>query len=149
MSQKSCFERLQHHFLGWTIGYGYRPFRVIRWILAFIIVGWMIFGLGNHYGIMTPSKVETYLSSDVKKERKALSPDYPKFSFVIYSIDAFIPVINLHVKDYWQPNANKGDKRFLSFTSGELLRIYLIVHTFAGWILTTVFLIGLTGLIKK
>jgi len=148
-SQMSFFGKQWYRFLDLTIGYGYRPFRALWCMFAIIALGWICFGLGNYHELMTPSKIETYIPPSTIKEEKIFSPNYPKFSFVIYSIDAFIPVIDLNMKNHWLPNANKGGKWFRYFTSGELLRIYLILHTFAGWILTTIFLIGLTGLIKK
>ncbi|MFH0813994.1 MAG: hypothetical protein V2A69_14335 [Pseudomonadota bacterium] len=149
ISQMSFFEKLWHRFLGCTIGYGYRPFCALRWMFAIIVLGWICFGLGNYHELMTPSKTDTYISPSTIKEKIIISPNYPKFSYWIYSIDAFFPVINLNMKNHWLPNAKKGDKYFRYFTSGELLRVYLIIHTFAGWILTTIFLVGLTGLIKK
>ncbi|MFH1081659.1 MAG: hypothetical protein V1766_15595 [Pseudomonadota bacterium] len=153
IAQKSCLGIFWHRFLGWTIGYGYKPFHALYWMFAFIVIGWICFGLGNYYELMTPSKIVTYLAHGTVNEKEVLSPDYPKFNSVldafIYSVDAFIPVIDLNMKKYWLPNASKGDKWFRYVTLGEVLRIYLIFHIFAGWILTTIFLVGLTGLIKK
>jgi hypothetical protein len=61
--------------------------------------------------------------------------------------------VKLKVEEYWIPNANRGPLllRFDSFpllAVGGLFRLYLWLHIIAGWILTTLWVGGLTGLIK-
>jgi hypothetical protein len=86
------------------------------------------------------------------KEGDKPDENYPKFNAFIYSLETFVPFVKLGVGDYWQPNANKGrllpwrEKGFL--TTGGLLRIYFWIHIIAGWILTTLLVGALTGLIK-
>ena len=59
----------------------------------------------------------------------------------MYSVDAFVPIIDLHQEKYWLPDVRKG--------YGWLYRAYLWLHISFGWILTTVLVVGLTGLVKK
>lgn len=87
-----------------------------------------------------------------KKEQGQASEDYPKFNSFMYSLDVFVPLINLHQAEYWLPNANRAQElrklRWLRWRTGGLLCVYLWIHTFAGWILTTLLILALTGLVR-
>jgi hypothetical protein len=50
-------------------------------------------------------------------------------------------VVDLGMAKYWIPDANK--------LWGAVIRCYMWVHISAGWILTTLLIVGLTGLVKK
>ena len=78
--------------------------------------------------------------------------EYQTFNAFIYSLDAFIPIVNLHQQNYWLPDTNKG--RILKILGiqtrwGSLLRIYLWVHICLGWIITSLWVAGLTGLVRR
>ena len=84
------------------------------------------------------------------------SEDYPKFGALVYSLDVFVPLVDLHQATYWLPNAKFGDKLFKSElfgmsmpTSGDLLRLYMWCHILSGWILTTLLFVGLSGFVKR
>ena len=156
-----------YKFFGPMIGYGYKPFDVI-WkgpmgirflgsILFWIILGGLLFWWG-YYGenrIMSPSKTDVYAKSaeDVAKTNAKVHNEYPTFQFIIYSIDAFLPVVDLHQSKYWLPNANKGKvfckTRWFTIRWGGILLFYLWWHIAVGWILSTLFVVGLTGLVPK
>jgi hypothetical protein len=63
-----------------------------------------------------------------------------------------VPLVKLGVGEHWMPNASGGAKlrmyKFSRLTQGSLLRAYFWIHIIAGWILTTLWVGGLTGLIK-
>ena len=70
-----------------------------------------------------------------------------------YSVDVFIPFINLHQREYWLPNANRGPElepglAWARVRWGALLRVYLWFQIVAGWILTTLLVVGVTGLAR-
>ena len=52
-----------------------------------------------------------------------------------------LPIVDLHQEKYWLPDARKD--------YGWLYQAYLWLHIIFGWILTTVLVAGLTGLVKK
>jgi hypothetical protein len=82
----------------------------------------------------------------------SISDDYPMFNAPMYSLDAFLPIIDLHQESKWLPNANKGKEIplfFLKARSGQLLLWYFWVHILAGWILTTLWVAGFTGLVRN
>ncbi len=153
MTQSPFFQRCWHGFLGLTIGYGYRPWRAF-WIgLMVVVLGWLLFGIGFRAGVMSPMKEGGYVS-DSGGENLRLSENYPEPCALVYSLDMFVPLINLHQASYWLPNANREGKLQISEKlrlpiSGSLLRFYLWFHIIMGWILTTLLVVGLTGLIRS
>ena len=141
-TQLTFFEWLWYRVFGPVIGYGYSPFRVV-WIgLIFVVIGYLFFKLGYRKGLITPIPDDPYLSR-ANGRLQRLSSDYPTFNSLIYSLDMFIPLINLHQGNYWLPNTNKRAKlniyeNFKPSISGHFLRIYLWIHIFAGWLLTLI-----------
>lgn len=120
-----------------TIGYGYRSWWALLWIVGFIGFGLLVFGIGYKKGIIVPMEKEAYVSGQVGHLREG----YPKFSALAYSIEMFVPVLDLRIAKYWIPDANK--------LWGVFIRLYMWLHIILGWILTTLLIVGLTGLIKK
>ena len=153
LSQMGVFERLGHRLLGCFIDYGYQPWKAIWWALGIVTLGCVVFGIGFRIGIIGPKQDLTYVSDRSVRGHMSME-NYPKFNSIIYSLDMFVPLIDLHIANYWLPNANKkghwciSEKIKLSI-SGNILRAYLWFHIIAGWIITTLFIVGLTGLIKK
>jgi len=70
----------------------------------------------------------------------------------LYSLDVFLPFVNLHQEHYWWPDADaSGRCRVLSATvncRGSLVLYYLWAQIISGWILSAIFVAGVTGLIK-
>jgi hypothetical protein len=101
-----------------------------------------------------PSKVaKTTLIEFATNEFEAKT-NYPKFQPSFYSLDCFLPIIDLKQKSAWSPNANKGYevvKPSVGFRVrwGGLLRGYLWAHTLLGWALTTLWVAGFTGLVRR
>ncbi|MDY6852134.1 MAG: hypothetical protein SV487_08695, partial [Thermodesulfobacteriota bacterium] len=121
---------------GWTVGYGYRPVRTLGWIAGFIALGCFVFWIGFQADVITPTKKEAYIFEQSGKSSE-VSQRYPGFSALAFSVDTFVPLINLHQADYWLPNT----KRWLYW--------YMCFHIVMGWIFTTLFIMGLTGLIRS
>ena len=78
---------------------------------------------------------------------------YPRFNSIIYSAEMFVPPVKFYQAEYWLPNANRGSLVLpcgcVTLTWGGALRGYLWFHIAAGWFLTTIWVAGLTGVIKK
>jgi hypothetical protein len=60
---------------------------------------------------------------------------------LMYSLDLFLPFIDLHQEDQWWPDETLKQAR--------RLRAYLWCQILLGWILSAIFLAGVTGLIGK
>ena len=70
-----------------------------------------------------------------------MAETYPKFNAFVYSLESFVPLIKLDQSANWAPNANRAWGRFL--------RYYLYLHITAGWVLTTLWVGAVTGLVKS
>jgi hypothetical protein len=136
----SWWGRLTRRILGVTIGHGYRSGRALLWSLAFVIAGALIFGWANARGLMAPSSPEI-LTDPLYRAGGTIPPDYPRFEALFYSLDAFLPIVDLHQESFWLPDAGKP--------FGALVRIYLWIHIAAGWLLSTLFVSGVTGLVRR
>jgi len=152
-TELNFFEKLKHYSLGLSIGYGYRPWRAFLWILGFLALGWLFFESGYRAEIMRRTNELPYLSRESARGNR-MSDDYPKFNSFIYSLDTFVPLVDLRHASYWIADANlKGQlrisQRFGLPISGKWIRYYMWVHIIAGWIFTTLFIGGLSGLIRR
>jgi len=134
-------KRFWRGVLRYTVGHGYRPDWALWWILGFIAVGAFLFELGYREGIMAPASTDVLVQEKYQKYRE-IPKDYPTFSAWAYSIDTFIPFLDLVLEHYWIPNADAG-------WGGVLLRIYLWIHIGFGWLLSSLFLTGVTGIIRR
>jgi hypothetical protein len=136
-------EKVWTWLLRTVIGYGYKISRAFYLAGAVVVFGWavilILMWLGGN-GIMRPTKME--------------SENYAPLNLPMYSLDVFLPVINLRQKDYWWPDANKrcdyeiaghSDK----WACGSFLRVYLWFQVLVGWVLTTLVVAGLTGLVRR
>jgi hypothetical protein len=127
-----------YRVFGKVIGYGYRPGHAFWISVGFVIVGFFLFRFGYKAKLMTHTS------------EKTTGGDW-RFNALFYSLETFVPLINLHFAEYWLPDANLGRKFSLPklrLTTGSLLRVYRWIHIIAGWILTTLWVGALTGLIK-
>ncbi len=124
-------------FLGITIGYGHKPWRALLFMAFFMVFGAVVFDDAHRHKIMVPSQVQ--VSDPTPYQMCAKS--YPCLQPFVYSVDTFLPIVDLHQEKYWRPDENTID--------GRLHRVYLWLHIMFGWLLSTVLVAGLTGLVKK
>lgn len=106
-------------FLDWTVGYGYRSWLAAVWLGALVILGCMAFDR---------SYPEHFRAAT---EGAAGTTD---FQPLLYSLDVVLPVVNLGQQDAW---IAEGPAQ------------WWVLLTVAGWILATVVLAVVTGLLKK
>jgi hypothetical protein len=113
------------------------------------VIGFLLFSLGYHNGVIAPTDRDAF--DDFQADR--LPMNYQPFSAFVYSLDSFLPIINLGLKDRWMPDPQLeprtktltrtcfGDlvaacfPRFAAlpiFTSGKVLRRYLWCHLLFG-----------------
>ncbi|TKJ33703.1 MAG: hypothetical protein CEE38_20185 [Planctomycetes bacterium B3_Pla] len=147
-----------YRLVGPLIGYGHRPWLAIPLALVIILFGWVCFGVGYWSGLITPPSKTAYTTTeklpvpDPGNPNLGISTAYPVFNSLVYSIDVFVPVVDLRQARYWLPNANRGHKLVgigpWPLHWGGVLLFWLWIETALGWILTTLFLVGLTGLVR-
>ena len=116
-----------------TIGYGQAPWRALYWSLAVVLVGTFLFGRGMRDGVIVPASDK--------------SESHFPFSSFWYSLDTFLPVVNLRQNDHWVPKPNNVIRFGIRYDL--FLRRYLWFHILLGWALTTLFVAGVTGILKS
>jgi hypothetical protein len=142
------------------MAYGYRPQRLLLFALALVLAGAELFGAGYEAGTVVPAK---------KVEENTR---YPSFNPWIYSLDTLLPIINFGQKDYWWPEISQtpsiiltqsssvSSVQFASLTphdsnttdwwaSVAFLRVYRWFHIGIGWLLFTLGIAGVTGVVRK
>ncbi len=153
-TEMSFLARIMHRTYGLILDYGYFKWKPLRWGLALIVLGWFIFGLAFSADLITEIKVMENISES-GSEIVRVDSAYPKFNPLVYSIDMFVPLIDLYQAKYWHLNTKlKAEWRPFNLSwfkvpvSGNGLRWYMWIHTGFGWILTTLLVVGLTGLVR-
>ena len=141
------------------IDYGYSPLKALWWISGSIAFGCFLYGFGYYKDLITPPKESAYVKNDSKiakpsNDKPGLNKVYPRFNFFWYSIDVCVPLIDLHQASYWLPNVNRKKvelsilKIFRLPISGRFLHYFFWFQIIVGWVLSTLLVVGATGLIR-
>lgn len=146
---KLVWDLCWYKFFGKLIGYGYRPWNALYASLLIVTIGAVLFKVGYLAKLIAPTGNDAYYEGT-----EEIRDTYPKFNMLIYSLETFVPIVKLKLEEYWIPDANRGPvllrfDRFPLLTIGGLLRCYLWFHILAGWVLTTLWVAGFTGLLKS
>jgi hypothetical protein len=139
------FRRLWLRILGATTGFGYRPQRVLAWLLLLVWVGSLVLWSAAGQGQMAPVKDSMSKNEEYLRQHR-LPAGYPEFNALFYSLDVALPIIDLHQEAYWAPRHDTlGDR----VSGGELVQLWLWAETLFGWLLATIGIAAITGIIKK
>ena len=141
----------------------YRPWKTVMWAAIIICASAFLFNFADKSGRMAPHQpivvtdwdyqmeafpqcVEFQCPSERRPTKVVLRlfPDYPEFNALVYSADVFIPFFALHQESYWYPNPSDADREILFRT----LLLWYWLEIIAGWILTSLFLLSATGLLR-
>jgi hypothetical protein len=131
--------------LGATVGHGYKPWLTVLWMLLLIMVGAEVFYEANRLGVMVPSnKAESEGESSHAPGGLRQAPWPPVFQPVFYSVDVFLPFVDLHQKSSWGLHEKSSwDWIYVGFES------YFLAQQILGWLFTGLLVAGTTGIIKK
>ncbi len=152
-------------FLSRTIAHGYKPHRALLFSLVIVFIGLIIFDLGYTHGLIEPSELEAYSISNTKDlstsapiysepdsspQMPKTTPSYPEFYSLMYSMDVFLPIIDFHQESFWIPRASRG-KEISPFKLrwGGVLLAYFWLHISLGWVFTSLWVAGFTGLVRR
>jgi hypothetical protein len=143
--QFGLLRRFAGAFLKATIGYGYQPLRTIGWSLLILLFGWSVVWAAKRAGVMRATWPENAPTSS--------EPDYEELHPFLYSLDVFLPFVNLHQEHYWWPDSKtSGQCALFGYQlslSGSLVRYYLWLQVISGWLLSAILVAGLTGLMRS
>jgi hypothetical protein len=137
-----------------TIGYGYDTWRALYYVAFFVVVGAFLFFWGYESGVITQTD-------------KDQPEQYRPFNCFVYSLEAFLLVVNLYQAKHWAPDPAYYQVRspvpiapFKPLSKYRLpyqfdpefdrhLRWYLWLHIAAGWFFTLMLVAAFTGLVQS
>ena len=111
-----------------TVGYGFRTWRVLRWLASVYAAGLVVFLAAWIEGGILP-----------------VSDTARVFAVGWYTLDVLVPLIDLGQQKMWLPNPGA----FPTPWAGWLVVGWYWVTIIAGWLLGTVAVAGLTGVIRR
>jgi len=141
---------------GINVGYGYFSMRALWWLLALVIVGSLIYWRGYKAGSIVPTGNDAY---DSFVTNKTLPGNYEAFHALPYSLENSFPLVKFSIQDKWAPGPDEQganpqpvgwtSRFFPCIASPRFLRGFRWFQICAGWILATLFVAGVTGVIRK
>ena len=159
------YERCWDRVLKATIGYGQMSERALVWLALLAVLGGVFSSLAYMGGAVVPNDKDAYAVF----EQRGYPPDYyPGFNPFVFSFEHSFPLITLGIKDHWAPPSTRADRvpvlqwrisqRLSAMTvlgchpfrlnTVWLFRCWLWFQVPVGWGLATLFVAGLTGLVK-
>ena len=128
----AAFRRLLGWGFKWTSGYGYRPIRALGWMAGLCVVGFFAFALAYSSGVIVPAETRILVSKEwigcADAEATAQTDDgrpvsatkcwlhtaqgldYPRFNAFWYSLDTFVPILDLHQETAWMPQPERAEE---------------------------------------
>jgi hypothetical protein len=154
--ERSWITRPFSHLLRWTIGYGYFPLRAIWCLLLVVLVGSLVYRLGYGTGSVVPTQEKAYYFFEASCYPPAY---YERFHSVAYSFESSFPLVKLGIQEKWgaAPDVRVTKclprawtfRPLLAISSPGFLRGFRLGQICVGWILTTLFVGGVTGIVRR
>jgi hypothetical protein len=146
--------RLVDPALRWTVGFGYYPARAFWWLAGLVVLGFVFYGVGYRAGSITPIDKDAYATF---KADRSFPAHYEKFNAFVYSVENSLPFVKLGQVDRWQPDPHPQTcvwrvrifPLIIWVSFAAFLQWFLWIQILSGWILGTLFLAGVTGIIRK
>jgi len=117
-------QKINDEILRLLTGYGVRIGRLFVIALIVLALGTFIFYLPDNALQLSSNSTE--------------APSWQEGVFyrTAYSLDLFLPLVNLHIDENWEPN-------------GPWLQAYAIGHAMVGWLIVPLLLAALAGIIRR
>jgi hypothetical protein len=142
VEDRSWYSRLWGWLLKRTIGYGFYSWRALGWLVLLTALGWGLFRHGYFSGAMAPADKEAYYFF---RDHGRAPDHYQRFTASMYSLENSLPFVNLGQKDRWAPDPSPQGSRWVP----GFLRWFRWVQVLLGWLLATLFVAGVTGVVRK
>jgi hypothetical protein len=168
--------RWLHDAYGVIAGFGYRPGRIVMWMLVVWLVGGLYFDRMAREGIMAPAEPTLLIAAlDGTKRPSAQSgpgncgvrnevapayywwacpgmpSEYPHYNPWLFSADLILPVVDFHQFTFWAPAATyttrNGEVRPMA--GGELSKVIQWSIVLFGWAMSLMFGAIMTRLVEK
>jgi hypothetical protein len=126
-----------------TVAYGYNPLLAIERICLVLVIGVFLCLIGRGVRAFIPTDAA---AANQFRNENSLPWNYPRFSLLLFSIDAFVPLIDLRQKGLWMLDPTWGfNSRIqrLNVLGGMVFRGLFWVLVIVGYILLALFLTSL------
>jgi hypothetical protein len=166
-SDGGFFYQFWRYLLDIFLCYGYEPFRPVLFVLAWSVVSAYMFQVG-YDGHQIVASADNLEKSAVTKSGAtgpaAGNPDpTPRVAFnaIVYALDTLVPIVDLNQKKNWIVSPTRSAtqdpvpglgvreeiERVWQASPKCGLGLLYIFNTFFGWLMTTLFAAGVTGLL--
>jgi hypothetical protein len=152
-------------FLHWAfnmlIGYGYRPLRLVGWMVGVWFFGAAIYWCAAVQGVMGPSNPLVFNDPKLRAACHAnwyvcteLPQEYAGFSPLAYSLDLLLPLVNLGQEKDWaplipQPRASWWSEWLGHWTFKHVTRLVVWLEIMFGWVASLLLVAVFSGLTKR
>src|SRR5262245_13901338 len=157
--------RLQSWLLDVFALYGFNPWRTVVWMTMFVVLFAGVWWWAAQGCERDTCKDETVYAMSLKGnyggDDKSAEEKYPGFSPFAYSLDVFLPFVNLGYKEHWRPRtsylplaevplpgAEWHGQQNLTVTVGGMLYLLYVLEMLVGLILASLAVTGFAGILK-
>ena len=113
-------QKAWNYFIHYFVGDGTTPERAFLWSILVVIVGMAVF----------------WKESDMEKQNPLEDRQQP-YNPLWYSLDLFVPFVDLHSDNIWMPGKAHSFKL-----------AYMLIHKILGWVLIPVGIAAFAGIVK-
>jgi len=145
--------------------YGFNPWRTVLWMTTFVVLFAGVWWWAAQGCERDTCKDETVYAMSLKgnygQDDKSAEEKYPGFSPLAYSLDVFLPFVNLGYKEHWRPRtsylplaavplpgAELHGQQSLTVTVGGFLYLLYVTEMLAGLILASLAVTGFAGILR-
>jgi hypothetical protein len=118
--------------LDWTMLYGYAAWRSLLLGVVLIAMGWWVFA-----------------SAESDRAMAAATEAPPPFNGFVYSLDSFLPIVDFGQETSWTPREGATFELAGRQMSAAWAQRYLWLHIALGWLVTTLAVAALSGLVRR
>ena len=151
--------RITARVLSWLLhhvaDYGFNPWKTIGWSAGVVLVFSLVYyGVAARHGIKGKPLAADQLVfvrtlpadfvpavADPKQAEEQLLRVYPQFDPFMYSLDVFLPLVDLGTEKYWRANTTTG--------VGTVVYYLSIFEAFIGAVMLLLIVTGFTGLLTR
>ena len=159
------FAKGAHYAYGWLAGFGYRPTRIILWMLGFWLVSALAFSTAADNGLMAPTNPVLHAheaganvdvtacgaNGDVQPPHywvrcAGMPAEYTTFSPLGYAADMILPLVNLQQDTEWGPVVSNAKGPLYWGVVTRWLGWFDILF---GWLASLMFVAIVSRLVEK
>jgi uncharacterized protein YjbI with pentapeptide repeats len=125
----------------WVTGYGVDIWRLLLIAGVVILFGILMFQFCATESVAPFCATDNVVQDNVVQDNVVLVRVKPvggqeSPNLLLYSLDLFLPLVNLNIDNKWAPN-------------GPVLQIYAVVHALIGWLIVPLIVAALAGIMRR